>query len=438
MTDQSPTHHRLDAVAWMREASPYIRAHRGQTFVVYFGGEVLDEHGLDGLVQDLILLRGLGVKLIVVHGSRPQIDAKVEEMGIDQAFVGNLRVTDIDTLACVKDAVSAVRIELEAHLSQAALDIPNRGSALTVSGGNFVIARPSGIVDGVDLRFTGDVRRIDRKAIERRLDDGELVLVSPLGYSPTGEVFNLNSLDLATAVACEVRASKLILMMDPPGLVDRQGVVARQLTVRDARDFLSFGPATDRFMECAIRACQFGVGRVHIVDRSTNGVLIEELFTRDGVGTLVSNAPFDQLRSATIEDVGGILALIEPLEQDGFLVKRSREKLEMEIDHFSIIVRESVVVACGALYPCASDMGEIACIAVHPDYRRDGFGNVVLGALERRAQEAGLRRVFVLTTQATHWFQENGYARTEISALPNERQTLYNYQRNSVVLSKSL
>ncbi len=422
----------------MREASPYIRAHRGQTFVVYFGGEAVNEHAIDGLVQDLILLRDLGVKLIVVHGSRPQIDARVKNLRIDQQFVGNLRVTDTDTLECVKEAVSVGRIELEARLSQAALDTLNRGSSLTVSGGNFVIARPAGVVNGVDLRFTGEVRRVDSKAIERRLDDGELVLISPLGYSPTGEVFNLNSLDLATAVACDVKASKLILMMDPPGFVDRRGAVIRELTVRDAREFLSLDQNADRFMECAIRACQFGVGRVHIVDRAADGVLIEELFTRDGGGTLVSNEPFDQLRLAKIEDVGGILGLIEPLEEEGFLVKRSREKLEIEIDHFSVIVRESVVVACGALYPIADEMAEIACIAVHRDYRRDGFGNVILGALEKRAKDAGLRRVFVLTTQATHWFQENGYTRVEISDLPNERQTLYNLQRNSIILSKRI
>lgn len=437
MTDH-PRTHRLDAVAWMREASPYIRAHRGQTFVVYFGGEAVNGKGFDGLVQDLILLCGLGIKLIVVHGARPQIDAMIDDAGIEPTFAGDLRVTDATALACVKAAVAAVRIELEARLSQAALDIRSRGSGLTVASGNFVIARPAGVVNGVDLRFTGDVRRIDRNAIERRLNDGEMVLVSPLGYSPTGEVFNLNSLDLANAVATEVKASKLILMTDPPGIVDRDGSIVRQLTVRDARSFVSSSPGGARILERAIRACQFGVGRVHIVDRSIDGVLIEELFTRDGVGTLLSNTPFDQLRLATIEDVGGILGLIEPLEHDGSLVKRSREKLEIEIDHFSVIVREGIVVACGALYPLASAMGEIACIAVHPDYRRGGFGNAVLEALEHRAHAADLRQLFVLTTHATHWFQESGYRRANISDLPVARQALYNLQRNSIVLVKEL
>ncbi len=422
----------------MREASPYIRAHRDEVFVVYVAGDALNEPGMLGLIQDLILLRGLGVKLIIVHGARAQIDEKAKESDVRQAFIGDLRVTDEPTLACVKAAVAAVRLELEARLVQCALDAPRRGSALTVAGGTFITARPAGIVGGVDLHFTGEVRHIDRNAIERRLACDELVLVSPLAYSPTGEVFNLNSLDLACAVACELGASKLILMMDPPGIVDNDGNVMRHLTVGDASEFGTADPVVTRYLECALRACRFGVGRVHLVDRSIEGVLIDELYTRDGIGTLISNTPFDQIRQATIEDVGGILALIGPLERDGSLVKRSREKLEIEIEHFSVVVREGVVVACGALYPLESKFGEIACIAVHSDYRGAGFGKLVLDTLERRATEAGVRRLFVLTTKALHWFLENNYARAEMSDLPIERQAMYNFQRNAIVLSKRL
>ncbi|MFT4561517.1 MAG: amino-acid N-acetyltransferase [Gammaproteobacteria bacterium] len=435
MTEEPPNM-RTSTVASMREASPYIRSHRGETFVVYFGDEQINRTVLDGLAQDLILLRGLGIKLVVVHGARDQINSRLRDSNIKQEFVGNLRLTRIDALRHVKDAVSAVRIELEARLSQAALDVPSRGNALTVAGGNFIIARPAGVVDGVDLDFTGIVRRIDRAAIERRLNDGEIVLISPLGYSPTGEVFNLNSLDLATAVACELSAAKMILMMESPGLVDRDNVVVRELTARNAREFVAANATGGRFLECAIRACQFGVHRVHLVDQSVDGVLLAELFTRDGVGTLVSDTPFEQFRIATIEDVGGVLALIEPLEQEGLLVKRSREKLEIEIGHFSVLVREDTVIACGALYPFANAIGELACIAVHPDYRRDGFGNIVLQALERRARDAALEEVFVLTTHASHWFQQNGFVRAQIQELPIERQTMYNFQRNSLVLRK--
>lgn len=426
------------SAATMREASPYIRGHAGHTFVVYFGGQSISGEQLDGIAQDLILLGGLGIKLVVVHGARPQIDARTRDNNTPQQFVGELRVTDVNTLVHVKDAVSTARIDLEARLQQAARDTPNQSTAITVSGGNFVIARPAGVIDGVDLQFTGVVRKIDCRAIERRLEAEEIVVVSPIGYSSTGEIFNLNALDLSVSVACDLNASKLILMMDSPGLVDQDGAVVRELTLKDARNFTSPNPAGTRFLECAIRACQFGVGRVHLLDGDVDGALLEELFTRDGNGTLLSSAPSGRMRRATINDVGGVLALIEPLERDGLLVKRSREKLEIEIDQFSVLIREGVVAACGAIYPFDNNSAELACIAVHADYRRDGFGNIVLEELERRASEAGLSQVFVLTTHASHWFQESGYSRAEIDSLPIERQALYNYQRNSIVLVKEL
>ena len=424
-------------VAWMREASPYIRAHRGQTFVVFVGGEVLEDGAAEKLAQDLILLSGLGIRVVVVHGARPQINARLAAAGLEPALLGDVRVTDAKALACVKTAVAAVRMDLEAALVQAALYGANRSAAVTVSGGNFVTARPAGVIQGVDLHYTGEVRRVDRDAIRRRLEHGELVLVSPLGYSPTGETFNLNALDLAVAVACDIEATKLILTADPPGIVDADGALVRHLTVVAAREFEG-SPFAERLLARALRALQLGVERVHVVDRTVDGAIIEELFTRDGVGTMISRTPADHLRRATIDDVGGILALIEPLERDGTLVKRSREKLEMEIDHFSVIVREDVVVACGALHAFPNATGEIACIAVHPGYRSDGFGVEMLRALEQRAVAAGLQQVFVLTTQAVHWFLEAGYERMTLDTLPVERKALYNVQRNSVVLRKEL
>jgi amino-acid N-acetyltransferase len=429
-----------DLVTWMREASPYIRAHRDKTFVIYVGGEAIDDDAhVFGLVQDVALLTGIGVRVVIVHGARPQIERIVESRGIEQTFVDDLRVTDHQTAEAVKEAAMAVRLKLEAELARAGSETPSREQTQRVSGGNFIVARPIGILHGIDLHFTGEVRRVDKVAMQRRLDDGDLVLVSPLGISPTGEIFNLNAMDLAAAIAFELGAAKLVMLVESPGLVDSNGRLIRQLTVREAQDLSDLDDRSDHLLQIARRACQFGVQRVHIVDRTQDGVLLKELFTRDGVGTLVSQVPFDQMRRATVEDVGGILNLIQPLEEAGLLVKRSREKLEIEIDRFAVLIREDTIVACGALYTYdESALGEIACVAVHPDYRRDGFGNAVLIELERRARESDLQKVFVLTTQASDWFQEQGFAKATLDELPVERQTLYNYQRNSLVLLKPL
>ena len=429
-------------VGWLRQVSPYFRKHRHKTFVVYIDGAALADAGFMNLVRDLVLLAAVGVRLVVVFGARPQIEARLAARGLQPRTVGALRVSDADTMAEVREVVGALRLGIEAAFSFGKRSAAFGGDPAKVAGGNFIIARPAGVIDGVDLAFTGFVRSVDRKAIETRLDQGEIVLLPPIGYSPTGELFNLKAKDLAATVASEIGAAKLILIAEQDGISDSDGRLQRQLTVREARE-LRDGCAREsvqhELLDTGIRACQLGVDRVHIVSRAVDGALLRELFTRDGIGTMLSSAPFDQLRTAKFEDVGGILDLIAPLEEQGILVKRSREKLENEVDHFVVMVRESTVVACGALYPYADqDSGEIACIAVHTAYRGGQFGDILIEEIERRAREAGLTAVFVLTTQATQWFSERGYVSANVDDLPVARRELYNFQRNSVVLRKVL
>ena len=429
-------------VGWLRQVSPYFRKHRHKTFVVYLDGAALADGGFINLVRDLVLLAAVGVRLVVVFGARPQIEERLAARGLLPRTVGALRVSDADTMREVREVVGALRLSIEAAFSLGKRSAAYGGDPAKIAGGNFVIARPAGVIEGIDLAFTGFVRSVDRKAIESRLDQGEIVLLPPIGYSPTGELFNLKAKDLAAAVASELGAAKLILVAEQNGITGSDGRLQRQLTVREAREMRD---RCDRestefdLLDTGIRACQLGVERVHIVSRAVDGALLRELFTRDGIGTMLSSAPFDQLRTAKIEDVGGILDLIAPLEEQGILVKRSREKLENEVDHFVVMVREGTVVACGALYPYfEQDSGEIACIAVHTAYRGGQFGDILIEEIERRAREAGLTAVFVLTTQATQWFNERGYLSANLDDLPVARLELYNFQRNSVVLRKML
>ncbi|MEX2481116.1 MAG: amino-acid N-acetyltransferase [Gammaproteobacteria bacterium] len=429
-------------VGWLRQVSPYFRKHRHKTFVVYLEGAAVADAGFMNVMRDLALLAAVGVRLVVVFGARPQIEQRLAACGLTPRTVGVLRVSDAQTMSEIREVVGAMRFTVEAAFSFANRGAAFGGEPAKVASGNFVMARPAGIVDGVDLAFTGFVRSVDRKAIEARLDNGEIVLIPPIGYSPTGELFNLKAKDLAATVASEINAAKLVLLAGRCGIRAADGRLLRQLTVRQARELRDARPRDEsefELLDTGIRACQLGVERVHIVDRSVDGAILRELFTRDGIGTLLSSAPFDQLRTARVEDVGGILELIAPLEERGVLVKRSREKLENEVEHFVVMVRESTVVACGALYGYPEqDSGEIACIAVHTEYRGGEFGDVLLEELERRAREAGLVTVFVLTTQASQWFGERGFRPVALDDLPVARRELYNYQRNSAVLRKAL
>lgn len=429
-------------VTGFRHSAPYIHAHRGRTFVIGFSGEAIADPGFAALIHDFALLHGLGVRLVLVHGARPQIEERLRGRGAEIRYAGGLRITDEAALACVKEAVGTLRVDLEALLSMGLASTPMAGARIGVASGNFVIAKPLGVRDGVDYCHTGEVRRIDGAAIRQQLEDQRIVLLSPLGYSPTGEVFNLSAEDVAMRTAIELRADKLILLTEGAGLAKGRKPV-RQLSPADAERLLHGRRAlpedTARQLASLTQAARRGVRRTHLVGRATDGALLLELFTRDGVGTLVTTEIYEGLRQATIDDVGGILELIEPLEAEGALVRRSRELLEMEIGHFLVVERDGMVTACAALYPYADEkVGELACLAVHPDYRGEGRGDTLLAAIEERALQAGIRRLFVLTTRTAHWFRERGFAPAAVDDLPVRRRDLYNYQRKSKVFIKPL
>jgi amino-acid N-acetyltransferase len=430
-------------VHWFRAAAPYINAFRGRTFVIAFGGEVVADGKFVALTHDINLLASLGVRLVLVHGSRPQIEAQLKQRAIRPRYQHGLRVTDEASMQCVKQANGQLRVEIEALLSMGLPDSPMANATNRVSGGNFVIARPRGVVDGMDMQYTGEVRRVHADAIRQRLDAGELVLLSPLGYSPTGEIFNLSMEDVAAEVAIALGADKLIFMIEGTGITDPHGALVRELTVSQAQARLEGKQPLPRDVQqhlpAAIRACRNRVQRVHLIDRGLDGALLLELFTRSGVGTMVSQDPLEQLRPATVEDVGAVLGLIQPLEADGTLVKRSRELLEMEIGRFFLLEHDKIIVGCAALYPFSDDpSGELACLAVHHDYRNGGGGERLLHRVESEARRQELTRLYVLTTRATHWFIEHGFVEIDVEQLPAGRQALYNYQRRSKVLVKAL
>lgn len=415
--------------SWFRSAAPYIHAHRGATFVVALDGETLAVTGFEYLLHDLAILTSLGIKLVVVFGARPQIEAACLQENIAVHYHQGLRITDENSLKVAKAIIGELRLDIEAKLSFNLPHTPMADSHIHCVSGNLVTARPIGIVDGVDLGHSGEVRRIDTATIHQQLANGNLVLLPPLGYSPTGEIFNVSAESIATAVATSLQADKLIFI----GASNQQ--LPREMTLVQAKHQADQHPS----LKAAISACEAGVKRVHILDRDQDGALLQELFSRDGAGTLVSATSFETLRQATIEDVSGILELIEPLEQAGVLVKRSRELLEIEIEHFMVMERDGGVIACAALYPSAEgNTAELACLAVSPNYRDQGRGEQLLSAIAKQAEQLNLASIYVLSTQTAHWFIERGFVTANIEDLPVSRQAMYNYHRNSKVFIKTL
>jgi amino-acid N-acetyltransferase len=436
---QSPA----EFVAWFRSVAPYINAFRGKTFVVAFGGEVVADGKFVELTHDFNLLASLGVHLILVHGARPQIEQHLSRNNISDRYHQGIRLTDAETMLCVKEAVGRTRLEVEALLSMGLANSPMANADIRVAGGNFITAQPIGIINGVDLMHTGCVRKVDVAAIKDRLEFNEVVLLSPLGYSPTGEVFNLTLEDVATTTAIALDADKLIYLMDTDGITDKQGNLLRELTIAVANTVLSskskLPDDVGLYLPCAVRACEAGVARSHLISRHQDGSLLQELFSDVGIGSMVVESSLNSIRDATIDDVGGILKLLQPLENAGILVRRSRELLEREIDRFVVMEHDHRIIGCAALYPFPdAKAAELACMAIHPNYRSLGYGEALLKYMSNEAQAQRFKKLFVLTTRTAHWFVERDFNEVNPDQLPEEKKALYNYERRSKVFMKTL
>jgi amino-acid N-acetyltransferase len=420
--------------SWFRHAAPYIHAHRGATFIISVDGLAVASANFDNLIQDLALLNSLGIRLVIVYGARHQIEQQCQQDNIAVHYHQGLRVTDDASLKIAKAIVGQLRLEFEAKLSFSLPHTPMADAQIRCSSGNFVTAQPVGILEGVDLGHTGRVRRIDTQAIKQQLDLNNIVLLPPLGYSPTGEVFNLSAEAIATACASELKADKLIF------IGDYHPELPKEMVVMQAEDALmEFDLPDNHTLQAAIDACEAGVKRVHLLNREQDDALLQELFTRDGAGILISATAFETTRIATVDDIGGILELIQPLERNGILVKRAREDLEIQIQSFVVMERDGTILACAALHPYPENaVGELACLAVSPDYRGAGRGEQLLSAIELQARKHKLNTLYVLTTQTSHWFLEQGFVAAELADLPVEKQTLYNYHRNAKIFKKAL
>ena len=436
-------------VPWFRSVAPHIHAYRGKTFVVGIAGEAIAAGKLNHFAQDMAILHAMGVRLVLVHGFRPQVNEQLAAKGHASRFAQGRRITDSVALDCAQEAAGQLRFEIEAAFSQGLPNTPMANSTVRVVSGNFLTARPVGIVDGVDFLSSGLVRKVDAAAIRRAIDIGALVLLSPFGFSPTGEAFNLSMEDVATASAVALQADKLLFLTETPGIRERaddpESASDTELSLAEAERLLASLPAASQptdtafYLQHCVAACRGGVERSHILPFATDGALLMEIFTHDGIGTMVVDEKLESLREASSDDVGGILQLIEPFERDGTLVKRGRTEIERDIENYTVIEHDGVIFGCAALYPYPeARTGEMAALTVSPQVQGQGDGDKILKRVEQRARTMGLESIFVLTTRTMHWFIKRGFAQVDPDWLPEARKRKYNWDRRSQVLVKKL
>ena len=431
---------KADYVKFFRQSSPYIHAHRGKTFVIMLSGETLAHANLSNIISDIALMSSLGVRLVIVHGARPQIEDRLQQRGIQSRFHNERRITDKQSLESVIDAVGNMRAMIESRLSVGLVNSPMHGARIRVVGGNFVTAKPLGVHDGIDFQHTGAVRRVDNQAIDHLLNSGYVVLLSCLGLSPTGEVFNIEAEEVATQTAISLSAEKLVFYGSEDGIFDDNDELISRISPVEAHSYIShLSGEPKRLLSSATEACTEGVDRVQIISFQVDGSLLMELFTRDGAGTLISRDRYEEVRRATIDDVGGILELILPFEEKGILRRRSRKELEREIHWFKVVLLDGMIIGCAALHPFdnkGKKVAELACVVVHPDYRQSNRGDLLLNHIEQLAEEKGIQELYVQTTQTAHWFIERGFDEVSVKTLPDVLKEKYNLKRQSKVLKK--
>jgi len=423
------TENNHNLVKFFREAAPYIHMHRGKTFVIAISGEVLQHKKAGEIISDIAILSSLGSRIILVHGARPQIEEQLEKNGHKTTIHNGLRITDDETLEISKASAGSTRLEIENLLNRALNRPPVVNSSLGVVSGNFITARPIGVIDGIDYQHTGKIRKAKRKLLKSLLRQGNIILISPLGYSPTGQIYNIRYVEIAGYLAAQVNADKLIFIHNDETLSklpkhSNLGQFDRDLKVKK-----------DGVLDEISRAMHEGVERVHLVDAKTQASLLLELYTRDGVGSMLSKQRYDEPRQAEIDDINGIVELIRPLEAQGILAKRNRSQLELGINNFIVIERDGLIIGCAALYPIdETDTGELSCLAIHKNYRSGNRGAALVKYITERARNIELRNLFVLTTQSIDWFLEQGFEEKNRTSLPQQRKDSYNPKRNSKVL----
>jgi len=439
-------------VPWFRSVAPYIHMHRGKTFVVGIAGEAIAAGKLPNLAQDLALIQSMGVKIVLVHGFRPQVNEQLAAKGHTPKYAQGMRITDGIALDCAQEAAGQLRYEIEAAFSQGLPNTPMAGATVRVISGNFITAKPVGIVNGVDFQHSGLVRKVDVTGIHQTLQMGSMVLLSPFGFSPTGEAFNLTMEEVATSVAIALKADKLVFVTEVPGirvkpleLGSEDNPIDTELPLDSAQKLLEQLPQADQptdigfYLQHCVKACQSGVERSHILPFAVDGALLLEVYMHDGIGTMVVDEKLESLREATSDDVGGILQLIEPYEKDGTLVKRDRNEIERDAGQYTVIEHDGVIFGCAALFPYMdSKTAELAALTVSPNSQSQGDGEKILKRIEQRAKLKGLESIFVLTTRTTHWFLKRGFVQTDPDWLPEARKRKYNWDRKSIVLVKGL
>ena len=429
-----------------RLSAKYINLFNQNIFVIALSGYVFNEDQFEKIAQDINILHSLKIKVILVYGARPQVESILVKNKIPVRLVKNMRVTSSAALKHVIEVIGAIRNKIEATLST----INSVSERMRLSSGNFLTAMPVGIIDGIDMESTGKIRGVDVEAIKNKLNHHEIVIVSPIGYSPIGQIFNLSYEQTAANIAAAINADKLIYYVDANGILNERGELIPELTSEKAHKLISHieeKPSPEsaqnlsyddfNILKSSVFAIKNKIKKVHLINRHIDGSLIEELFTEKGSGTILTEFALENFRKATECDLKDIYRILFPLEKRKILIERDLTQIKGMINQFYVLEHDKKFVGCVSLNSFKESL-ELASFSIEPKYQRLGFGKKLLKFCELEAKKLKYDEMFILTTQSEHWFAENGFKEKSKELMPTFKKKTYQSERNSKYLTKKL
>ncbi|HEY3855583.1 MAG TPA: amino-acid N-acetyltransferase [Verrucomicrobiae bacterium] len=417
----------------LRGILQYIPRFREKIFVISIDGAIITSENFGNILLDIAVLRSLSIKVLLVHGAAAQIEILAKEQNIQASDLDGAGITDAATLKLALTAANRLTHEILEGLS---------ANDLRAACGNALIAHPMGIIHGADHLFTGKIERIDVEMLQGLLSQGVIPVIPPLGFDGDGKTYRVNSDAVAVEVAKALNAAKLIYISSVDGLV-YQGRLIKQILVADLDALLahnkgSFAPEILSKAHNASAACQAGVPRVHVINGRVDEALLAEVFSNEGIGTLVYANEYQQIRRALKKDIRAIMLLTKNSVAIEELVKRTRAGLEKTIGDFYIFETDKNPVACVALHQLDTTKGELACLYVSPSHENQGIGRKLIAFIESKARELGMTELITLSTQAFTYFQsKGGFSEGVPEDLPPARREKYEQSgRNSKILIK--
>lgn len=421
----------------LRGILQYVPQFKDRIFVIALDGAVMRLPNFPSLLQDIAVLQSLSIQVVIVFGARQQIRELAAKRGVTLSNDDGMGRTDKATLEVGADAISRLTSELVADLT---------AQELRAAVPNALAVHPAGVIDGVDLEFTGRVERVDVRALQTLVKEDIVPVLPPLGYDGRGNSLRLNSDEVAVDVALELDAAKVIFVAEH-GLADASGSRIAQLCVAEAREMAKrkdMDPSMLSKLRYGAMACTEGVPRVHIVDGTQEEVLLAELFSNEGVGTMIHADDYQQIRKARTADIPALMSMMRQSVEDAALAPRSKQQIQQRIGDFFVLELDGHPVGTVAVHTYDQADGrriaELACLLVRRSHKNKGHGRKLVAYAEDQAKQRGCHSIFLLSTQAFRFFEEKmGYFEVDLDTLPPARREAYDKSgRNSRVLKKDL